>query len=517
MKTIANALGQNVANAEIRVCRGTYIERSLKIQQTVAIRGGFNCSTWERGAGFGADGGFSDSNNDTVLQPNAESPIGLEIIGATNVLLEGLTIKGGTATAAAFSQALLVWKRASVNVENCIVRGGEGTHESAATATVGIAVAESSIAINRSRIHGGNGIAPKAIGSVGVQTLNADVQVLDSTVDSGSGTGAFGARAIYSSGGTFTGLRSAFILGAATREGADVGAGSCVVCAEKNVLDIRESKVSGTNHICKGVAGGAPGACASSGISVNGADSVHLERNWISPGTTSAIAGSVVYGVGIYTTKASQIINNVIVAERPKDPLGNGIGINHFASSGTIVHNTFLVLSIPGGGGSTIGLYTQTPQDVDVSNNSVYIIGGAGAGVANYGCAAGDIKAKPLLSFSGNAVFAAESSRAVAWSDSGGACTPVAVGASIEGALLTGGFGAAAMGNVDLQASSFGTETAATLAQKTQAGTLTLATGGAACAIVGKGAVLPSSITTDILGKTRAIPPTIGAFEGTCP
>jgi hypothetical protein len=527
MKTIGNALGQNIVGAEVRVCRGSYQERNLIIRRNTVVRGGYNCTTWQRGTGFGKAGGFQDSNNDTTLEASAANamPAAVRVEGAevTDALLEGFTVVGGAPSALQEGSAIRVAGKATLAVEDCVVRGGAGMRSgSDGAATVGILASDAKLFVRRSNITGGAGVATTtSIGSTGILMSGAEGVVEDSEIASGTGTSAQGAggRAldIYTLSGPLRLEKNIIVLSQASHAvSTSVGgtSGILVTSATSHKLEILNNRVQGTSQRCAGASGT---SCVIYGIYVDSVVGARIAGNWVAPGTVTDASNGASYGIIAQRLDAVQILNNVVLTERPVAPIGNSIAVMAYDAGGLVAHNTVIVLSNPTVTGSTIALYAQSPRDLRMENNALTMVG-YGSTVANYGCDSENpkLRPKPLTQFSHNAVFGSPY-RVTSWAGTAVTCMQT-TSASI--AMLPPEFGTNTTGNIDL-ATIAHVPSDATALDAVRQGTLRLTTDPKlACTLAKKGSDLRAVVDKDIFGTVRSATPTIGAIEsnvGTCP
>src|SRR5688572_21162933 len=143
LRTIGTALSlvlaRKLGGSEIRVCRGTYPERRLTAGQiSVSIRGGYNCLTWTRAEGFG-ELGFEDPNLTRIENAGYDERYStLVISGASDVVIEGVTVAGATSGARS-GVALFVTGGAHPLLRASRFVGG-GTSDAAAYGSVGVRV-----------------------------------------------------------------------------------------------------------------------------------------------------------------------------------------------------------------------------------------------------------------------------------------------------------------------------------------------------------------------------------------
>jgi hypothetical protein len=510
MKTLGNALGQNIAGAELRVCRGTYEEPNLVLRTSTAVRGGYNCATWERGPGFGKKGGFTDTNNDTVLRGSVNSDVAatvrVEGQGASDVLLEGLTILAPPKPSIE-TNAVLLGDGAVLSLEDTRIKGVP----SGATATTrGVfAVGMSTLKIKRSEIDGGGGVSQTQVGSFGVQVFDTALTVEDSTVSSGNGTGPFAAFAVHivKARGTVRLTNNTLILGNSLRISTTQGTAAVALSTDiADSLQVEGNLIRGTTSRCENQ------RCGTLGISFNRVNRATLSGNWIAPGLVqSSNSTTAVVGMGIYRSGEVRSFNNVIVMERPPADGNDAQGLQYYDTGGLIAHNTVVVLSSDLGGGSSIAGYAQNPKPGLRIANNLFATFGMGAVAAVFACTStepGVTNSEPLT-FQNNALVGGRPNTVTSWSQTTGTCTQWG---DLGNFGSFNGFGPSTTGNSKLAAVPLEGAASDWLTQ-TKTKTLKLGTGTAACVVAKKGLALPE-VATDISGKPRSsTAPTLGALE----
>jgi hypothetical protein len=520
MRTIGNALGQGIDGAEIRVCRGIYQERNLVVNRNTVLRGGYNCATWARGPGFGTKGGFSDPNNDTILEADPANAISstLQIDGkaVTDALIEGFTVNGA-APSALEGSALRVASMASASIEDCVVRGGSGRRSEPGPATVGIIVAAGTkVAIRRSRIDGGAGESSDAnVGSTGV-LLSGEGVLEDSKVSAGSGTGGSGNQGVLvsSASGPVQIARNEIVMSAAEVNAPTTqlaSAGIWVTGSNASPVAVLNNRVYGTSQACTG-------RCVTYGIYVRDADSARIEGNWVYTGKITGMDDLPrnTCALALAGVVAGRVRNNVLAAERTSTESGAPFGLQTLGSGGDILHNTVLVLTGGKNTSGNLGLYILGSRGQRIQNNAFYVLG-TGTPLAVSGCALNGIAATPLSAFSNNAVAAEGPTRALWWADTSGVCTVSSAG-TVSDTALAGHYGANPTGNVDVPVTTLAPSAEAALAAAVTQRTLRVAADPSmVCPIARKGADIRTDVANDILGKLRGPSPTIGALESDVP
>jgi hypothetical protein len=517
MRTIGNALGQGIDGAEIRICRGIYKERNLALKRNTVLRGGYNCTTWQRGTGFGMNGGFADTNNDTILEadPANEIPSALRIESdaVRDALIEGFTVNGAAPTATSEGTGIRVSDKANVAIEDCVVRGGAGTRSTPGKATVGIHVAGTAKgSIRRSRIEGGAGMSTDAsVGSTGV-LFTGEGSLEDSGVSGGAGRGGSGNHGVLVAAitGPVRILRNEVVISAGVSAMSAKSSGSSgvvVVDTNGHPVELAGNRVYGERQICEL-------GCTAYGVIVSGAADARIEGNWVYSGTLATPVLSSTIGIAIDKTANAQVRNNVVVAQRPDAETASEYGIFASASGGDILHNTVINLTGGKNTGGNLALYIFSSRGQRVQNNAFYIFG-AGAPIAFDRCPRAGLDSQQLTAFSNNAVAVLSGTPSAVWweASASGECA-VASSPTTSDAILTGHFAAAPTGNVEVTVATLEPGAEAGIPAATISTALRIAADPSrACAIAKKGADLRADVATDILGKMRSATPTIGALE----
>jgi hypothetical protein len=104
LATLSAALGlveSQDKDYEIHLCAGDFSVRNLAFAKARALRGGYNCKSWERGSAFGKKGGFADANRTRIVGVADETGPTLQVKATRSFVLEGVDVArstGGFAT-----------------------------------------------------------------------------------------------------------------------------------------------------------------------------------------------------------------------------------------------------------------------------------------------------------------------------------------------------------------------------------------------------------------------------------
>jgi hypothetical protein len=184
VRSISQALElarQRTLGVLINVCAGTYAEALTIETAGLSLRGGYDCTTWMRGPGFGKCGGWQN-NGATIIGPAADAgaPKGAIEIG-TATTLEGVEIHGvaGPAISTRGSNVKIYESRVEGAVMNTL------------GPSRGVVVTDGNVEISRSTVHGGAGVMVRETpGSVSIESneqRTAAVVVRDSELHAGNG------------------------------------------------------------------------------------------------------------------------------------------------------------------------------------------------------------------------------------------------------------------------------------------------------------------------------------------
>ncbi|MBS2020495.1 MAG: right-handed parallel beta-helix repeat-containing protein [Deltaproteobacteria bacterium] len=420
LKTLARALSDAPQDARIYVCAGVYREPQLTLQRRLSMYGGFNCTTWEHGAGYGHAGGFKDVNltrieNGAYASNQATFTIRGAEVGADSIV-EGFTF-AGSEEGTLGGIGVNVTEKAAPTLRDVEIVGG-GTTSATGTGTIGLAIQGGAAPeVKDSRITGGSGTSSVTAGSTGIRIGNATANIHDCTVDGGAGVGTHGAVGILLDSSAAD--RPARIAnntvtwGAATSTSANgrvaVGIqlgredvvtldgnlirssvqGSCsdLACVTMGVLLVGKNKVVSNNRIQPGDVRNASGSSAY-GIQALQAEGVVVTGNVIHMAARTNPANAYLEGVALYTVKGATVAGNTIVmglgATSP-----NRIGIRAVDSTNVVADGNVLVGNAPTAGGWDTGFsgcrdnYQSIRSNLFVTTKqSFYALGGCAAPAA---------------------------------------------------------------------------------------------------------------------------------------
>jgi len=337
--TIAEAIAAGAGSAY--VAAGTYVA-NLTMVEGVSLYGGYESSNWTRDI----------STNTTTISPTTSDPTVTFDTGLTNAtFLDGFSITGPTSSAAGVNTVL---------VEN----GG-------------------SARISQNTIAGGTTTVGPSFG-VSCEDNAQGVLVSDNTITMGTGDNAQGTFAVSFancagtiSGNTMTGSSSAAysvggVGGIALANGADV-------TVTENTID------AGMNQVTQDTV---PGTMGMYIINSSGSTTVQatITRNHIDAGdavstlpTVSTFGSAGIFAISTSSAVTLTIENNVIYGGNGYATAGGAIGdsaaISLWGQGGGVVadviNNTIYVGQDTVHNGSKIGVYTDTPGEVNVVNNAL--------------------------------------------------------------------------------------------------------------------------------------------------
>ncbi|HEY1690709.1 MAG TPA: hypothetical protein VGG39_01020 [Polyangiaceae bacterium] len=331
-KTIGGGLvraGLVGAGAEVHVCKGNYLEKELTFAQPIALKGAYDCVSWQRVAAYGYP--TFDTTNLTVIETLDTSKQTASLVvasGATSAaVVDGFAITG-----------------ASISTGPTIGVQVEGT----AAAT-----------LSNDAISGGAGVATTGPGSVAVALVGGSPTISGDVIEGGTGTGNPGSAGILVQPGALPTITGDLITGgtgtAASITSDEAAVGIVVLTSLSNANAIKNVYVQGTD----------PQGClgSSAGIVVTGsALAVDVQSSAISGGTGSA---PETFSAGILVSDASGTTR--VVADRI------------YGGART------------GGGSQTFGVFVQQAAETDVDDceihggsvavsNGAYTVGVYGAG-----------------------------------------------------------------------------------------------------------------------------------------
>ncbi|HEY6461635.1 MAG TPA: hypothetical protein VIY73_15815, partial [Polyangiaceae bacterium] len=290
-KTIGGGLvraGLLGAGAEVHVCKGNYLEKELTFALPIALKGAYDCVSWQRLAAYAYP--TFDSTNLTVIETLDTSKQTASLVvasGATSAaVVDGFAISG-----------------ASVSTGPTIGVQIEGT----AAAT-----------LSNDAITGGAGVASSGAGSIAVDVVGGSPTIAGDQIAGGSGTGDPGSAGIVVQSGALPIIKGDVITGgtgtAASVTNDQAAVGIVVRTSLSNANAINGVFVQGTD------AHGSLGSSAA--ILVSGsALAVDIEASAIHGGIGSAPG---TYSAGVLVGDASGTAR--VVGDRIYGGVRTGVG-----------------------------------------------------------------------------------------------------------------------------------------------------------------------------------------------
>jgi Right handed beta helix region len=159
-KAIALRNLAKLADHEIHVCRGRYVEKEFALRDAVILRGGYNCVSWTRSQGFGKAGGFSSNDVSTITSEAGQAAATLSASNMPSLVLDGFSIERPNA-----GDTVLIDKVTSATLQDNLVRAASLR---VMGPTKGIHALFSELAITDNEVHGGAGTDETNVGSFGV-------------------------------------------------------------------------------------------------------------------------------------------------------------------------------------------------------------------------------------------------------------------------------------------------------------------------------------------------------------
>jgi hypothetical protein len=357
LATITRALAvvssQNAAGEEIHVCKGTFTEDDMVVDYPVSLRGGYDCATWARTASFGYP--QFDGINATVLATTAANPSGntLAIAGNTigaAVVIDGLTVEGPGTGGFTKLGAIIVSGNATPTLSNDDIEGAT----TSSVATVGLRLSiEGAPTVLMNRIGGGGG----ATGSFGVDVGQSSALYLHDNVISGGTSPTFSWGVIASTDVPLAG-QPEYVL----HNTINGGTGTTVIG-----LDLTDLSISVVgNVITGGAASCAGGDCASTGVRLDVDESVPfvvtVAQNRITSGTVAVPMGGTPSMIGLLAHGLARldVQDNAIQAGSQGNTEGTGLALQSVTAA-NVQGNTVY--------GYGAALTLDTVADVDIDGN----------------------------------------------------------------------------------------------------------------------------------------------------
>jgi hypothetical protein len=183
------ASGDELSGYSVRVCAGVYSEAGLELHQPISLRGGYDCDSWERSAGYGHPLYDAVNRSEIVNASDALQGATLIVSGADvgpSTIIDGFTIHGFAGSLDGVV-AVAVRDGAAPTISNNQIFGGEGANDP--IGSIGIGVSGSSYPdIYRNEIAGGSGTGT-SVGSAGIAVDGepSAPYIHENTIDGGSG------------------------------------------------------------------------------------------------------------------------------------------------------------------------------------------------------------------------------------------------------------------------------------------------------------------------------------------
>ena len=558
-KTITAGIAVSTAT-DVMVCKGTYNE-AIDLMKPIALRGGYDCATWQRTAGFGYP--TFDGVNDTVLGAGVK-------LGAAGATLEGFTVAGPAGGSGTVDTVLVYGTGNHALIKDNHISGGTNSSPSGGSGTVALAfnsgTSGSEVVHNLIEGGGGTSTATGYAASVGI-VLGTGNHVHDNTINGGTGvnsstpsTGNYpqGSVAIEIDNATLTAaagtaVENNIINGGTGKAPSGFGAGSVGILLQGGnaAIDILHNVIDG------GVGNG--GNQNAGGIVIQ-SGTVKIDGNRINAGKNGATRSNFFSSIGVRCSGGTvTIVNNMIhggetggqnlwaedvladannVVIRHNTLVGgrvvpNGVAANiHIAGNrtGTIIENNLII----GLAQNSTGVFSDPCLDLGPiaswrGNATLYTqvfgYGGAPGGA----CPAGD----NFASFNNvDTVTTTEMSRCTA--TTAGACTSfggVKTGGNVNGLTTCGTDSGCFVLAGCTNPATAGSDPGSCLRQvfaswdSPSDGIVDLITGAGwklktntPCKISKDAIDLTAAVTTDLYGTARTAPPSTGAheFDGTC-
>lgn len=402
VKTLAHAIVRAKAAGakEIRACAGVFDEPGLLLDAPISLRGGYDCATWQRPAGFGYPqlGGTAETRVvRTDLATVGASTFAVEGAAITREThIEGLTFDGPTSGSE--SVALVLRGGASPSVHEVIARGG-ATARTAGVGAIGMEVrGGGSPEIHRAKIFGGLGtsdVNQAGYGAAGLHISGSSPAVHDCTIDSSS-TAVAAIGVLIDGGSKLTGA-NAFSRNKIEFSKADTVALGLLANGPGDEVEVLDNVIGHGALGCTNTLH----ACVASAVLIQGGSKATIRRNRIAGGEIPVGAtelGSQTTGIFILDAASALVENNQIAS-------GNEAAVTTIQAAGirayrtpslSIRHNTI----IGGDGGSYALILADGLPSARVDRN---ILGGpTGLGIGMFLTSCASPAGTTLASFSGN-------------------------------------------------------------------------------------------------------------------
>jgi hypothetical protein len=346
----AQAIG---AAASVEVCKGTYVETALTLDQSIPLRGAYDCTSWERSILYGYP--IFDGTYGTVIENEAPSVQAATLLVTGNLtsaaVIDGFLIAGATASTTP-TVGLEVVGSASPLIANDVISGGGGVGSASSAGSIAVDILGGSPEVRFSQLSGGGGTGSP--GSAGiVVTSTGSPYVHDDIISGGSGTPTSVTGDLASVGvqaGTSmtqaTALKNLVVTASDVLGVAGSSAG-IMVSGTGLTVDIESSEIHGGT--------GSPAGTFSEGVAVNDASGMtRLLSDRIYGGDRSG-ASSQTYGVQVVEVASLSVSDSEIHAGTAAASVGaSSIGVD--VASATALTVTFDTIYSGQGSGAALSV-----------------------------------------------------------------------------------------------------------------------------------------------------------------
>jgi hypothetical protein len=314
LKTLGGALAlidsAKLQGVELKVCRGVYEETDARIRTGLVIRGGYNCSNWQRGDSFGKKGNWTDSNATRIVRKadsTLPAALTIRLQASETVELEGIEVMGA---ATAPSGSAIDHEAGTLKLRDVLASGADAQVGS----TRGLLVVNATVDFERSEFRGGAGQGTEngETGSVAIRWIKSKGTVANSTLRAGNGVGILASAGVQATGDGGGALRIQDSLiegdGAQSTPGSD-GNGypfqGLNVSIGKSALELKRNVVRGGQFTSSG-----PNAVLIP-INVNAGD-ILFDSNRSHSGNTSGATNGYCYGMHLQGSGQVVLDNNAV-------------------------------------------------------------------------------------------------------------------------------------------------------------------------------------------------------------
>jgi hypothetical protein len=210
VSALSAARARSLPTKEVHVCKGTYSEKALVLDQPISLFGGYDCTTWTRDPTYAYPTLKTAYETrivyDVSVQPTQDAV--LDVVGPAvgkSTTIDGFTIAAsdpttGCSASYCIGVALRLEKKATPAIANNVILGG-GSLDTPGFVSIGLAVSDDPMAppaiagaeITHNYIHGGSGKGEFHPGSTGVsiQLGGMGPHLVENVIDGGSGSGDY--------------------------------------------------------------------------------------------------------------------------------------------------------------------------------------------------------------------------------------------------------------------------------------------------------------------------------------